>query len=98
MLLYIEATPGFGLPDSLTPQEVYCLVLIGTAVVLLEHANKWASDLQQLQIHEAKKLYGDGPRLWEWEGPWAWYIGKFGIIFLTVVIVTVFFALIFGPF
>jgi hypothetical protein len=77
---------------------LYCLVMIGTAVVLLEHANKWASSLQQYYIRAAKAEYGDGPRVWEWERPWAWYIGKCGIIFSTVVIVTGVVTLIFGPF
>jgi hypothetical protein len=77
---------------------LYCLVMIGTTVMLLQNANKWASALQALHTREAKKPYGDGPRVWEWERPWAWYIGKFGIIFSTVVIVTGVFTLIFGPF
>ena len=44
---------------------LYCLVLIGTAIVLLKHANKWASSVQQYYIRAAKAQYGDGPRVLE---------------------------------
>ena len=77
---------------------LYCLVMIGTGVVLLKHANKWASSLQQYYIRAAKAQYGDGPRVREWERPRARLLSKVGIIFSALAIVTGLFVLIFGPF
>jgi hypothetical protein len=72
---------------------LYCLVVIGTAIVLLEHANKWASDLQQLQIRNAKSQKLDSS---PFEQPRMPIVYKVIVVFGTVVIVSGLFTLIFG--
>lgn len=73
---------------------VFILVALLFLTMCIMNSRNWAVMLQEYYIREAKRLYGESR---QWEHAWTQTLFRFIIIFSSLIIVIIVYALLFGP-